>query len=279
MKTKLVVRLSCGLLALSAAPLFAHDFWMRPSSFRPAQDVLLNIDLFVGDFGIGDALERSDERASKFIALTPDGEKKIVGRDGALPAGYLRTKSAGIYVLGYQSNHAAVRLTPEKFMAYLDERGLEAIKKLRLEREATLQPVREIYSRSSKCLLQVGERAADGWDQRLGLSLELTPLLNPQELSRATKDQPFAPLTLQLEFLGQALPGILVGALNLDEPPRNAQGQERVLHARTDELGQVSFELPRAGRWMIAAVHMLPLQDPSEAEYESFWGSLTFELL
>ncbi len=106
-------------LTLLAIPVAAHDFWMLPTSFRPAKDQLLNVALYVGDFGKGDEVERKDERTLKFLASTPDGEKRIVGRDGATPAGYLRTKSDGIYVLGFQSNHASVTLAPEKFISYL----------------------------------------------------------------------------------------------------------------------------------------------------------------
>ena len=279
MKPKISTLLTGLLLAAIAAPLCAHDFWMLPSSFRPAKDTLVNVALYVGDFGIGDAVERKEERTVKFIASTPDGEKKIVGRDGALPAGYLRTKSDGTYVLGFQSNHASVTLEPQKFMSYLDERGLDNIKALRAKLGEADKPVREIYSRSPKSLLQVGDGTPGGWDAKLGLTLELTPLASPQGLIRKTIDGPYTALPLRLTFQEKPIAGVLVGAINLDDPPKNAGDQEHVLHARSDESGRVSFEFPRAGRWMIAAVHMLPLEANPDADYESFWGSLTFELL
>src|SRR5687767_4748355 len=122
------------VVILAAAPMQAHDYWMQPATFRPQKDALLEVGLFVGDFGRGDAVERDEKRIVKFAAATPEGEKKILGRDGATPAGFLRPKSDGIYVLGFQSNHASVLLEAEKFMAYLDERGLESIKALRQAR-------------------------------------------------------------------------------------------------------------------------------------------------
>ena len=278
MKPQFATLLRGLLLAVIAAPLCAHDFWMLPSSFRPAKDTLVNIALYVGDWGIGDAVERKEERIVKFEAATPDGEKKIVGRDGALPAGFLRTKSDGVYVLGFQSNHASVNLEPQKFMSYLDERGLDAIRALREQRKETDKPVREIYSRSPKSLLQVGDGLPIGWDANLGLTLELTPLANPQGLKQPAAGSVYEPLPLAITFHGKPLAGVLVAAMNFDDPPKGAGDKEHMLHARSDEFGRVNFALTGPGRWMLAAVHMLPLEGNPDADYESFWGSLTFEL-
>lgn len=278
MKLKFATFARWSLLLLAGAPLAAHDFWMVPGSFRPEPDSLLNVALYVGDFGKGDEVERKEERIVKFVAATPDGEKKIVGRDGATPAGFLRTKSAGMYVLGFQSNHASVTLAPEKFMSYLNERGLDNIKKLRETRGLTTKEAREIYSRSPKSIVQVGDTASSGWDRALDLTLELTPQKNPYGLARVQGAKTFEALPIRLSFRGQPLAGALVGALSLDAPPRDVNDPTNVLHARSDESGLVNFELPRGGKWLIAAVHMLPAEENTDADYESFWGSLTFEV-
>ncbi len=263
---------------LLAIPVAAHDFWMLPTSFRPAKDQLLNVALYVGDFGKGDEVERKEERVVKFVAATPDGEKKIVGRDGATPAGYLRTKSDGSYVLGFQSDHASVTIAPEKFAGYLNERGLEQIQKLRETRGETNKEVHEIYSRSPKSILQVGDSASGGWAASLGLDLELTPDMNPYALAWSEADQSFAPLPIRLAFHGKPLANALISAINLDAPPRDGTDTEKVLRGRTDPQGRLSLSLPRAGRWLVASVHMLALEGNPQADYESFWASLTFEV-
>ncbi|MEO6711068.1 MAG: DUF4198 domain-containing protein [Planctomycetota bacterium] len=278
MKQKLARLVRWSLLLLVAGPLAAHDFWMVPGSFRPAKDSLLNVALYVGDFGKGDEVERKEERIVKFLAATPDGEKKIVGRDGATPAGFLRTKSEGVYVLGFQSSHASVTLAPEKFQGYLTERGLDSIMKLREARGETGKEVREIYSRSPKSIVQVGDMASSGWDTPLGLTLELTPSKNPYALARETGSDAFEVLPIRLTFHGKPLAGALVGALSLDAPPRDVSDPTNVVHARTDEAGMVNLKLPRGGKWLVAAVHMLALEGNPDADYESFWGSLTFEI-
>ena len=55
-------------------------------------------------------------------------------------------------------------------------------------------------------------------------------------------------------------------------------GRVTTIRATTDAEGRFEFALPFAGRWMLNAVHMVAATDSPEVEWDSFWGSLTFEL-
>jgi uncharacterized GH25 family protein len=48
--------------------------------------------------------------------------------------------------------------------------------------------------------------------------------------------------------------------------------------ARTDSKGHVTLRLPQDGIWLIKAVHMVAAPAGSDADWASFWASLTFEL-
>ena len=50
------------------------------------------------------------------------------------------------------------------------------------------------------------------------------------------------------------------------------------LSARTDKDGRVRLKLRPGGMWLIKAVHMIPAPAGSNAEWQSFWASLTFEM-
>ena len=50
------------------------------------------------------------------------------------------------------------------------------------------------------------------------------------------------------------------------------------LTARTDNDGRVRFRLPPGGMWLVKAVHMVPAPAGANADWASFWASLTFEL-
>jgi uncharacterized GH25 family protein len=58
----------------------------------------------------------------------------------------------------------------------------------------------------------------------------------------------------------------------------NRQNPSEKLTARTDNDGRVRFRLPQGGMWLVKAVHMIPAPAGSNAEWASFWASLTFEL-
>jgi len=76
--------------------------------------------------------------------------------------------------------------------------------------------------------------------------------------------------TLRLLYEEAPLPGALVVAMNKTNP------ENRQL-LRSDKLGRVAFPLSGTGLWLIKAVHMIPSRS-ADADWESLWASLTFEL-
>ena len=76
---------------------------------------------------------------------------------------------------------------------------------------------------------------------------------------------------MRLLYQGKPLAGALVMALDTTD----AQTPQQV---RSDAEGHASFTLPRAGAWLIKAVHMIPAPRDAGADWESFWASLTFSL-
>ncbi len=155
---------------------------------------------------------------------------------------------------------------------------MDQIKRLRETRGETGKEVHEIYSRSPKSILQVGDSASSGWAAALGLDLELTPGENPYALTWSEADKSFSPLPIVLSFHDKPLVNALVSAINLDAPPRDESDVSNSLRGRTDENGRVQLRLPRAGRWLVASVHMRALEVRDQADFESFWASLTFEV-
>ena len=48
--------------------------------------------------------------------------------------------------------------------------------------------------------------------------------------------------------------------------------------ARTDSDGRVHLTLKQGGMWLVKAVHMVPAPVGANADWQSYWASLTFEL-
>jgi uncharacterized GH25 family protein len=128
------------VLAMIALPLAAHDFWIEPSSFRPARGEALTASLRVGEKFHGDPIERD---GIEFVERGP------------------------LTVIGYRSaSFGKVSLPREKFDTYLEEEGLRI-----QARTNGLQ--RERYLRFAKAVAGSGpiEEATS-----LGWRFELVPL-------------------------------------------------------------------------------------------------------
>ena len=255
------------VLFFAAGSLFAHDFWIEPTTFRPEVGSTVGLALRVGQGFRGDPVPRMNEKIVKFVLVSPSGaETQIEGIAGRDPAGRARIGTPGYVVAGYRSSPSSLELPADKFEAYLKEEGLESVIEERARKGDSQKASKEIYSRCAKAVLDAGGGGTTGFGTVLGFRLELIPDTGPKKLTPAG-----GALKVRLLYEGKPLAGALVFALNRDEP-------EKRLSARTDGAGRVRFDLPRAGVWLVKAVHMVPAPAESGAEWESLWASLTFEV-
>ena len=251
-------------IALCSAPLFAHDLWIEPTTFSPNLGEVVGVRLRVGQDLVGDPLPLIPALVDQFVVQDAADRKPVVGRRGTDPAGVMRVAMPGLHIVGYHSHPSTVELAAEKFNAHLIEEGLEAIADLRVRRNETGAKSREMFSRCAKSLLLSGSPNDTQADRRLGFPLELVAERNPYTL-RAGQDLP-----VRLTYRDQPLLGALFVAMSSLNP---AEKQA----ARTDNDGRVRFRVHLGGMWLVKAVHMVPAPAGADAEWASFWASLTFE--
>jgi uncharacterized GH25 family protein len=252
-------------VALSGATLAAHDMWIEPATFSPDTGQIVGVRLRVGQDLLGDPLPRDPRLINEFVVQDPTGRQPLVGRDGSDPAGFLRIATPGLLIIGYRSNPSAIEQTADKFNRYLKEEGLEAIAALRAQRNQTGARARELFSRCAKSLLISGSPSKAQGDRALGFTLELVAERNPYALN-AGQEMP-----VRLIYENRPLTGALVVAMNRLHPSEK-------LTARTDEAGRASFKLHQNGMWLIKAVHMVEAPAGADADWVSYWASMTFEL-
>lgn len=254
----------CLLLA-AAIPAAAHDFWIVPSSFRPAPGSALAVRLKVGERLQGDVVPRDPWQVARFVLRSAAGEKKVDGPPGAEPAGFVRLapEDRGLAWLVYQSRGTRLDLPAAEFEKALKLEGLERIVELRRQNGDSAKPSKEVFSRSAKALLKLGDGSGTLWSQPVGLPLELVPEKNPLSPDRE--------LPVRLLYQGKPLAGALVVALH-------AQHLGGDIAARSGADGRVRLKLSATGFWLIKAVHMVPASPANAgADWESHWASLTFE--
>ena len=169
--------------------------------------------------------------------------------------------------MGYRSRRSAITLEAAKFEAYLREEGLDAVVAWRAAHGETAAPGREVYSRCAKALLVAGDAGTSrtGADRVLGFALELVPLGDPTTLASGS------PLRLRVLHEGAPLAGALVRATR-EGAPDGRRG------ARANAEGRVGLDVDAAGTWLVTCVHMRRAPKDANADWESLWASLTFEV-
>lgn len=263
--------LAAVLLALGA-PVRAHDLWLVPGSFRPEPGSKVPVRILVGHGPAdGRPLTPRPEWIERFVLLGPGGEAPLTALPGADPPGFAAVGEPGLYAVGLESGDTLHTLPPERFERYLAEEGLEEA--ARGAREAGRAPasphgpVRELFARSVKTLLRVGDP---------GGTTPEGPVLD-QELELVPLADPFGPeaeeLPLRVLLRGEPAPGVLVEAEPLaGDLPGSA--------AVTDGDGLARLALPEVARptsWLVTAVVLEPAPAGSDADWRSVWSSLTFE--
>jgi len=257
------VRRSILFVFLAAAlPLRAHDFWIEPSTFRPALGAPVTASLRVGQDFLGDPVARSSELIDAFIVRDSAGERPIPGLEGRDPAGIVRIEAAGAAMIGYRSKANPLELPAAKFEQFLADEGFDAIRAARAKRGESGKPDRERFYRYAKALLRTSSDGKARVDQPFGWRYEIVPVGDPMAARGET--------AFRVLHQSKPLAGALVIAMHRDDPSLR-------MRARTDARGRVAFALPKDGVWLIRSVHMVEAPAGSGADWESLWASLTFE--
>lgn len=249
-------------VAAHASLAYAHDFWIEPSTFRPAVGQLVSTSLRVGQEFVGDPIPRSGELIDTFTVREGGKEKEVAGFENHDPAGYVRVEQPGLSIIGYRSKPSPLELDAAKFEEFLKNEGLERISAIRAQRHETAKPDHERFYRFAKSVLNAsGNGGGARFDQPFGYRFEIIPETNP---CAAT------PLRVRLMFEGKPLAGALVTALHRDDAGAR-------LRVRSDKDGRVTLNLPKNGVWLIKSVQLVPAPAGTNADWESLWASLTFE--
>ncbi|HYI08994.1 MAG TPA: DUF4198 domain-containing protein [Thermoanaerobaculia bacterium] len=240
MKKILFIALLALPLAQGAA---AHDFWIEPSTYRPAEGARLTATLRVGEHFQGDPVPRRSNRIEQFVVRTEAGEQSVNGIENRDPAGFVRMDGAGPAVLAYRGKPYPHEVSAKTFGKFLGEEGIRGVRyKDRVQRER--------FQRFAKAILNTPTPLVE---KPFGWRFELVP---DASLSR-----------FQVLYEGKPLQDVQVVALS-------PSGKE--MTARTDAEGRVQWQLA-TGVWLVKAVHLIAAPKDADYDWESLWGSVTFE--
>ncbi|MBT5707303.1 DUF4198 domain-containing protein [Verrucomicrobia bacterium] len=258
---------ACVLLSLALSSFSwrvkAHEFWLSPSSHGVSVGISVDVYAMIGHGEKAEALVRRRDHLKTFLVHEGKQSEELSGRNLRHPTGKFRPMGEGLHIVAYESLAQINSLPGKEFEDYLQKEGLDEVLDSRRLAKESEAPGREAYYRFAKCLIQVGDKT--GADCSLGFPLEIVTLTDPARMSVGTT------LVVRVLREGEPIPGLLVKAFSLASvsEPRGV---------RTDFDGLARINIDRAGRWMLNAVSMEPSEDSSEADWQSYWASLTFEV-
>ncbi len=173
---------------------------------------------------------------------------------------------------GVAANPDHIALPAEMFAEYLRHEGM--VDEL-AEFNATnkLETIRERYTKHAKGIFQVGKPLTDDYKAKLDYKAEIFVEQNPGAVKVGDD------MSIQVLFEGKPLADQLVFVSHANyEAPANAGVPELSAYAlRTDENGRASFKITEKDKWYIQMIHMQKIVD-DEADYESNWSTITFEI-
>lgn len=255
------------LLALTASTiilgLFAHEFWLQPQHFfyQPGETVVISIR--VGENFRGEPWGNNGTLVALSQHIQPSGNRADLSKAYSNKEGdsiSVTLNEAGTHLITLQTKNKFIQLKPMEFAAYLKEDGLQLASDYRTKNQELDKDGKEFYQRSVKTIIQAGNTISNACLQQTGLPLDIVPTIHPYTNPKEN--------TYTIYFQGKPLAGALVKSW--------VKGKEtKMTEQLSNPKGQVRF--PQSIQpTMISCVHMVRLPEGQQADWQSYWASLTF---
>jgi len=251
-----------------ALPILAHTLYFLPSKFRFAKGEMLVFSLHNGDSFPASEESVAPARLQDARLIAPSGKATPIADFrtlGRATHGSVKVDESGTHWLAVRTRHNHLTLTPPKFEEYLKGEGLEHAIDWRNRNGEAGKPGRERYSKYAKSLL-IADSPSDAWSKALGLTLEFVLEADPSSVEIGGK------LPVRVLFRGKPAEGLRV------ERAWAVKDKHAVeIVGRTGGDGRIQVPIDRSARWRLHTVAIERLRDDPQADWESFWATVTFE--
>jgi hypothetical protein len=258
--------LSLFILAGLYILLSSHEFWLQPRKFIYRKGDTANIRFNVGENFEGENWSGNRSKTN-FLSLCMKEEKtdlSMLLSDKKGDSLQVPLPKDGTAVIVYSGTNTFIELEAAKFNPYLEEDGLkDAIEYRKLHHE-TDSMGREFYQRSVKTILQVGNKYDTTYKQPTALPLDIIPLSHPYRIKDNEK------IAVLILFNKKPLAKQLIKIWHRENDKTIKE------EITTTENGLISFPVKTSGKWMVSTVKMIRLENDPKANWQSYWGSVTW---
>jgi len=260
-KIILVISLLTFISSLSA-----HEFWLNPDKFIYKRGENINIRFLVGENFAGENWKGNLEKVQSlklYYGGVSDDISKYLGTNAG-DSIQLTMLDEGTCLVAFNSTNSYIELEGAKFNEYLEEDGLTNALEFRKQNGETDSMGREFYQRCAKTLFQTGKVKDKTYSVVTGLPVDIIPASNPYQLKNNDS------LRLKIVYKEQPLTGALVKTWQryMDSTITGSY--------TSDANGEIIIPVTLKGKWMVSVVKMERLENDPDAEWQSFWGSLTW---
>ena len=254
-------------LLVFSALLNGHEFWLEPIGFMFKPGEKVRIKFRVGENFKGEnwqGTKASVEELKLFYKDVDDDLKNLLSDSTAGDSLNLQFFDEGTVMVTYQSTNKYIQISADTFQTYLKEDGLQNAFDFRAANGLSDSMGREYYKRSVKTIFQVGAAKDSTYKNKTGLPLDIIPLRHPYSLKKGQA------LPIKILFKDSVL------ANNMVKVWHKINGKTDMKDLYTDENGRLLVPVSLSGQWMLSVVKMEALSDTSRADWQSYWGSLTW---
>jgi uncharacterized GH25 family protein len=255
--------MTAALLVLSMTRVGAHNTFIVPEKFVAAAGDEITVGFHSAD-GFPESTRVLKTLTDPAIH-TATGHMPIsgVGVDGMRLSSRVRLTGSGHVILTATNRTQVAEMKPDAFHAYLEEEALSDIAAARKQRGETGAAAKERYTMYAKSIVLAGT-PGEGYKLVVGTPIELVPLADPYRLKSGEA------LPVRVLFRGAPAANVAVKAIS------NKPGSKQHVVGRTNADGVVSMPVA-PGAWRLQSIYMERSTKP-DADWESYWATLTFEV-
>ena len=251
----------------------AHEFWLAPQKFSYQAGGKFFLRWQAGENFTGENWGGTKEKAMMLRAFSNNYQYDLQPFMSMAKGDSVKLDTiiyAGNYTIAYQGTNSFIETAADTFNTYLAEDGLANALLWRKENNKDTARGREYYQRSAKTLLRIKStmKKSDFMKTSFiasptGLTLDIVPQDNPYNIKQPTKMQ------FNIYFLNRPLRDGLVRVWH----KVNGKVEVKTFHAIK---GLVEIQIEPSGIYMVSLVKMEAIKGDTKADWQSYWGSLTW---
>lgn len=256
-------------LLLLPVALLAHDTWLIPSAFAPQPGASVRLRLATSMAFPTSEGAAAPDRIARFTLRSAAGSQPVAGYrvDDKFLVVDVTPAQPGHVIAVLETKPRVLVMKPAEFAEYLKEEGAKEVLAARASSGQSDTPGRERYRKITKTILCVGDAKDTAFSQPDNLWLEIIPERSTCGLKAGDS------LIVRVLFNGKPFAGAHLAA-GYEGPT----GHNYPVNVLTDAQGRATVKLDRAGGWYVRTHCILPTAGDPEADWQSAFSTLTFEV-